>query len=94
MKPLTVITGIVLGTSVSIAVSLAAVLVMFLILGDEYPRLSYEFDALVRSLGVFTLMTAISASSFYGLLIRHRLRWPAQFLMWLGVLSIAWFYWP
>src|SRR5690606_27629872 len=39
MRPLTVITGIVLGSCVSISVSLGAVLFIFLVLGDEYPRL-------------------------------------------------------
>jgi hypothetical protein len=94
VKPLTVITGIVLGTCLSIAVSLAAVLLMFLVLGDEYPRLDYEFDALTSSLGIFVVMTAISAASFYAMLIRHKARFVAQIAMWAGVGLTAWHYWP
>lgn len=94
MKPSTVITGIVLGTCLSIAVSLAAVMLMFVVLGDDYPRVNYEFDALTTSLVVFVAMTAISAVSFYGLLIRHPARAVAQVAMWAGVAATAWFYWP
>ena len=94
MKPSTVITGIVLGTCLSIAVSLAAVMLMFVVLGDDYPRVNYEFDSLTTSLAVFSAMTAISAVSFYGLLVRHPTRLVALALMWAGVAATAWFYWP
>lgn len=94
MTPLTVITGIVLGTCLSIAVSLAAVLLMFLVLGGDYPRLDYEFDALTGSLGIFVCMTAISALSFYAVLIHHKARLLAQFAMWSGVGLTVWYYWP
>ena len=94
MRPLTVITGILLGTCGSIAVSLAAVLLIFVILGDEYPRLQHEFRPLVHSVLIFLGMTAISALSFYALLINDR-RWAwAQALMWLGLLGTGWYYWP
>lgn len=94
MRPLTVITGILLGTSASIAVSLAAVLLIFMILGDDYPRLQHEFWPLVHSVLIFLGMTAISALSFYALLINDR-RWAwAQALMWLGLFGTGWFYWP
>ena len=94
MRPLTVITGIVLGSCVSITVSLGAVLCIFLILGDDYPRLGSEFGALIDSLLMFTALTAISALSFYSLLIRHRWRGVAQALMWMGVAAAGFYYWP
>ena len=78
MRPLTAINGILLGSCVAITVSLAAVLVVFLILGDDYPRLQTEFNALVASLLIFLGMTAISAASFYTLLINHKWRHIAQ----------------
>ena len=59
MRPLTVLNAIVLGSCVSIAVSLAAVLLMFLVLGDDYPRLAYEFRGLVVSFAIFLAMTAV-----------------------------------
>ena len=94
MRPLTVVTGILLGTSLSIAVSLAAVLLIFVILGDDYPRLRHEFWPLVHSVLIFFGMTLISAASFYALLIGHRLWLWAQAGMWLGLLGTGWYYWP
>ena len=94
MRPLTVITGIVLGTCLSIAVSLAAVLLMFLILGDDYPRLDYEFRALVTSLLIFIAMTAISSVSFYWLLVKHRWRFFAQGGLWAGIFTTGLYFWP
>lgn len=94
MRPLTVITGIVLGSCVSISVSLGAVLFIFLVLGDDYPRLDSEFSALVNSLLIFSAMTVISGLSFYSLVIRHRWRGTAQILMWLGVAATGTYYWP
>ena len=94
MRPLTVITGILLGSCLSIAFSLAAVLLIFTILGDEYPRLSREFGPLLASLSIFTVMTALSAASFYSLVRDHAYRWYAQGLMWLGFVGVGAYYWP
>ena len=94
MRPLTVITGVLLGSSLSIAFSLGAVLIIFAVLGDEYPRLDREFGPLLASFSIFTIMTAISAASFYSLARHHSLRWLAQGLMWLGYIATAAYYWP
>ena len=94
MRPLTVITGIMLGSSLSIAFSLAAVLLVFAILGDEHPRLSREFGPLLASLSIFTTMTVISAASFYALLRNHAWRWFGQCLMWVGFVLAGAYYWP
>lgn len=88
------INGIVLGSSLAISVSLSLVLVVFLVLGDEYPRLQHEFRPLLASLGVFFGMTVISAGSFYSLVVRHPARFLAQALMWLGLAGTTWYYWP
>lgn len=93
MKPLTVITGIILGSCLSIALSLAAVMLMFFVLGEEYPRVVHEFGALTTSLGIFTCMTAISAASFYSLLIGHRYSALAQLTMWLGLALTGLYFW-
>ena len=94
MRPLTMITGILLGSSAAITISLGLVLIVFLLLGDDHPRLQHEFRPLVSSMLIFLGMTAISATSFYSLLIGHRARYAAQALMWLGLLGTAWYYWP
>ncbi|MDZ7643808.1 MAG: hypothetical protein U5K76_06020 [Woeseiaceae bacterium] len=94
MRPLTVITGIVLGSCLSIAVSLAAVLLIFLILGDEYPRLQYEFRGLLASFAIFLTMTAIAALSFYRVLTNDPRRHRAQAAMWAALAAIGYYYWP
>jgi len=94
VRPLTVITGILLGSCFSIAFSLAAVLIIFAILGGEHPRLNEEFPSLLASFAIFTLMTAISAWSFYALLKGLRSRWLAQVLLWAGLLATGFYYWP
>ena len=94
MRPLTAVTGILLGSCVAITVSLAAVLVVFLVLGDDYPRLQSEFDALVSSVLIFLVMTAISAASFYTLIINHKARYIAQAALWGGVVATTLYYLP
>ena len=94
MRPLTVITGIVLGSCLAITVSLAAVLLVFLFLGDEYPRVQDEFKPLLSSVLLFLGMTIISAASFYSLLINHRARIVAQLLLWVGIAATVWYYLP
>ncbi len=94
MRPLTVISGIVLGSCLAITVSLGAVLLMFLLLGNEYPRLSAEFGGLLTSMLIFLLMTGFSAASFYTLLKQHPWRHWAQAFMWAGLLATGYYYWP
>ncbi|MDH3614123.1 MAG: hypothetical protein OEU90_01970 [Gammaproteobacteria bacterium] len=93
MRPLTVITGILLGSCLAITVSLAAVLFVFLVLGDDYPRLQHEFRPLLSSVLIFFGMTSISAVSFYALLINHPARWWGQALMWSGLTVTGWYFW-
>jgi len=94
MQPLTVITGILLGSSFSIAFSLGAVLIIFLVLGDDYPRLASESGALFTSFCLFTVMTVLTAASFYALAKEHRGRWYAQAAMWVVLIAIGRYYWP
>ena len=94
MRPLTVITGILLGSCLAITVSLGAVLIVFLFLGDDYPRVRDEFDSLVSSVLIFLVMTAISGASFYALVKNHRLRIWAQGLLWAGLAATTWYYLP
>lgn len=84
MRPPGVFTGIVFGTCLSIAVSLAAVDLEFLILDDEYPRLDHEFRALINRLVIFNAMTAISAMSFYWIFVEHQWRHAEQLVLCLG----------
>lgn len=94
MRPLTVITAILLGSSLAITVSLAAVLFVFVVLDGDYPRLQHEFRPLTTSLLIFLGMTSVTAASFYALLKKHPLRRWSQLLMWIGLAATCWYYWP
>lgn len=94
MRPLTAITLIILGSCFAITVSLTAVIIVILVLGDEYPRLQREFDPLLSSLAIFLGMTAICGMSFYGQLKNHSARYWEQAAMWAGLILTGWYYWP
>ena len=94
MRPLSVITLIILGSSVAITSSLAAVIIVVLVLGDEYPRLAAEFGPLTRSFVLFVGMTIIAAASFYTQITRHAWRHWAQGAMWAAFVGVGWYYWP
>ena len=91
---MTVINGILLGSSVSIALSLLAVMLSFVILGDAYPRVTHEFSALLESALIFLALTAISALSFYSILKERRSRWWWQGALWAGLAATAVHFWP
>ncbi|MDH4124291.1 MAG: hypothetical protein OEW64_02695 [Gammaproteobacteria bacterium] len=92
MRPLAIINGVVLGSCLSISVSLAAVMCVYLLLGDEYPRLQSEFRPLLASALIFSGMTAISAASFYTLLTKRKARTGFQLAMWTALFATAWYY--
>lgn len=94
MRPLAVIIGILLGSCLAITVSLAAVLFVFVVLGDDYPRLQHEFIPLRNSLFIFLGMTIISGLSFYSVIIRHRARYWALAIMLIGLAATTWYYLP
>lgn len=94
MRPLAAVTLIILGSSFAITFSLAAVIIIVLVLGDEYPRLQREFEPLLESLLVFLAMTAVAAASFYTLIREHAARYWAQAGMWLGLFGVGYYFWP
>jgi hypothetical protein len=94
LRPLAVVNGIVLGCCLSISVSLAAVLFVYLLLGDDYPRLQAEFRPLLASMLIFLGMTVISGASFYTLLTKRKIRTALQIAMWAGLLATTWYYIP
>jgi NO-binding membrane sensor protein with MHYT domain len=94
VQPLTVITGILLGTTAAIAAGLSVVLLLFFILVDDHPQLAVEFAPLKVSTAIFLLMTVICATSFLGLVKQRRWRWFAQTGMWIGLGLTVMYYLP
>ena len=94
MRPLSAVTLIILGSSFAVTFSLSAVIIVVLVLGDDYPRLQSEFDPLLKSSLIFLGMTSVSAASFYALAKSHASRYWLQAAMWLSLLGIGYYYWP
>jgi hypothetical protein len=70
------------------------VLLVYIILGDEYPRVQHEFGPLVASLLVFFFMTTLSAASFYALLTKHKTVLLLQIAMWVGLAATTFYFLP
>lgn len=91
MRPVAFITGVLLGTSSSIALGLSVVTLLFFVLADDYPRLADELGILVRTTVAFLLMTAICAVGFIGVIKEKTWRLYAQAAMWAGVGAMVWY---
>lgn len=66
MRPLTVLTAIVLGSSVATTFGLGATLIVFLVLAGETPRFREELPLLAVYVAIFVGLTALAAVSFIG----------------------------
>lgn len=92
MRPLTVLTGIVLGSSAATTFGLAATLVVFAILADEHPQFRAEIPLLALYLVIFIALTAMAALGFVGL-ARSRPWWRwAQAGLWSALVALATLY--
>ncbi len=86
MRPTVVVLGFVLGSATAITFALGGTAVVFFVLHDDYPRLEGELVPLLESLGLFVLLTAQAAFSFYGEIKASRWRRVAHLLL-VGVLA-------
>jgi hypothetical protein len=89
-----VLTGIVMGSAVTISLGLAMVLVVFVILSGEHPRLAAEYGTLLASFLLFFVLAMVAASAFVGQLRRRPWRGYAQLATWIVIGGIALYYWP
>lgn len=89
MRPLTVLTGIVLGSSAATTFGLGATLVVFLVLAGEHPQFRSELPLLATYLAVFVCLTALAGVSFVGLARNRPWRRWAQAAMWSALVALA-----
>jgi hypothetical protein len=94
VKPLTVLLGIVLGSSAALAVSLAMTGIVFLLLPEYSARLAGEQLPLLRALAWSWSLVLAAGASFLGELKGRAWRRPAQVVLMLIVAALAWRYWP
>jgi hypothetical protein len=93
VRPLTVLTGIVLGSSVATTFGLGATLVVFLVLSGDYPEFRAELPLLGVYLALFVGLTAVAGISFIGLAKNRPWRWWSQAAMWGALAGLAALYW-
>ncbi len=89
MRPLTVLTGIVLGSAAATTFGLAATLVVFLVLSDEHPQFRSELPLLALYLAIFVGLTALAAASFIGLARERPWRRWVQLALWATLAALA-----
>ena len=94
MRPLTIFLGIVMGSTVSLAVGLLGTWVVILFLPRDAERFAPEHAALLQAIALFTALAASSAFSFYGDLRARSWRLGAHAVCVLLLAMTVWVYWP
>ena len=94
MRPLVVLIGIVMGSTVSIAVGLLMTGVVFLLLPEYSHRLSEERNPLLTACLLSIALAAVSAASFYGESKLRRWRFAAHGALVVMLILSLWTYWP
>jgi hypothetical protein len=94
MRPLVVLLGIVMGSTVSIALALVLTGVVFLLLPEYGSRLADERGSLVLACLLSVALAAIAITSFYGELRLRAWRYVAHVSLALALTVTLWTYWP
>ena len=94
MRPLVVLLGIVMGSTVSIAVALLLTGVVFLLLPEYGARLADESRPLMAACLLSVLLATVAATSFYGELRSRGWRYSAHAGLAVMLAVALWTYWP
>jgi hypothetical protein len=94
MRPLAILLGIVMGSSVAVAVALGMTAIVFLFLPEYHSRIDPERLSLYRGLAWSWSLTVVGAAAFIGEVRGRSWRRVPQLLLLTLVLLLAWIYWP
>jgi Na+/citrate or Na+/malate symporter len=94
MRPLAMLLGVILGSTVSITAALTLTLVVLLFLPEYAGQIGEEFPPLLRTLAGSAVLAAIAGLGFYGELRERPWRRHPQFVLYLLLALIGWWYWP
>jgi hypothetical protein len=94
MRPMAVLVGIIMGSSLALTVSLSMSAIVFLLLPEYSARLASERMPLLRALLWGYGLTAVSAASFIGELRGLRWRYGTEPLLAVMLAALVWIYWP
>lgn len=94
MRPLVVLLGIVMGSTVSIAAALLMTGTVFLLLPAYAARLADERTPLIVACSLSVILAGVATTSFYGELRERRWRLAAHAGLTLMLAVALWTYWP
>jgi hypothetical protein len=94
MRPLVVLLGIVMGSTVSIAAALLMTGTVFLLLPEYGPQLADERGPLLVACLLSLVLAGIAFASFYGELRSRSWRIPAHGALVVMMTIVLWTYWP
>lgn len=94
MRPLAILLGIVMGSSVAVAVALGMTAIVFLFLPEYHARIDPERLSLYRGLAWSWSLAVVGAAAFIGEVRGRPWRRVPQLLLLTLVLLLAWIYWP
>jgi len=94
MRPLVVLLGIVMGSAVSIALTLLMVGLVFLLLPEYGARIADESGALWWAFLIAVALAGIAVTSFYGELRQRGWRYAAHVGLTMMLAISLWVYWP
>jgi len=94
MRPLVVLLGIVMGSTVSIAAALLLTGIVFLLLPEYGARLADESRPLMAACLLSVVLAGVAAASFYGELRTRGWRYAAHAGLAVMLTVALWTYWP
>ena len=94
MRPLVVLLGIVMGSTVSIAAALLMTGAVFLLLPGYDDRLADERAPLMVACTLSVILAGVATTSFYGELRARRWRYAAHVALTVVLAVALWTYWP
>lgn len=94
MRPLAVLLGIVMGSTVSISIGLALTLIVFALLPEYSDRIAEEYGPLWRSFAAMAMVSGLAVAGFVGELRQRSWRHYAQVALLLVLAGGLWLLWP
>ena len=94
MRPLVVLLGIVMGSTVSIALALLLTGVVFLLIPEYAARIEDERRPLLLACLLSAILAGVAFASFYGELRSRSWRFVAHGVLTLSLAVVLWNYWP
>lgn len=94
MRPMAMVTGVILGSSVAIALGLAVVAAIYLLIGADEPAMQRELPALGRNTVIFLFVSGLAATAFRGEIKAARWRWVSRLALVTALGAVTMHYWP